>query len=66
MMSTMHPDAPESYLPAEYEDLTALRNHLQEIADGYLERQYDDIVHESMLETINTIQDVLDRMEQGD
>ena len=61
----MNPDAPDNYLPAEYDDLTALRNHLQEIADGYLEREYDDVVYESLSNTINTIQYVLDRMELG-
>lgn len=54
------------YLSSEYDDLCDLKKHLKEIADGYFERQYDDVVWESLIETINTIQYVLDRMEQGD
>jgi hypothetical protein len=54
------------YLSSEYDDLCDLKKHLREIADGYFERQYDDVVWESLIETINTIQYVLDRMEQGD
>lgn len=60
------PSEPYRYLPSEYDDLNDLRKHLQEIADGYLEREYEDIVYDSLMQTINTIQHVLDRMEQGD
>jgi len=65
-LSPAHPDSPEEYISHEEEDLTALSNHLQEIADGYLERGYEDIVYESLMQTINTINHVLKRMELGD
>ncbi len=61
-----NPNEPYRYLPPEYDDLNDLRKHLQEIADGYLKREYEDIVYDSLMETINTIQHVLERMEQGD
>ena len=65
--STMsNPEVEGRYLSSEYDDLCDLKKHLREIADGYFERQYDDVVWESLIETINTIQHVLDRMEQGD
>ena len=60
------PEVEGRYLSSEYDDLCDLKKHLREIADGYFERQYDDVVWESLIETINTIQHVLDRMEQGD
>ena len=61
-----NPEVEGRYLSSEYDDLCDLKKHLREIADGYFERQYDDVVWESLIETINTIQYVLDRMEQGD
>jgi hypothetical protein len=67
MKSTMsNPEVEGRYLSSEYDDLCDLKKHLREIADGYLERQYDDVVWEALIDTINTIQHVLDRMEQGD
>lgn len=53
-------------MPSQYDDLCDLKKHLREIADGYFEREYDDVVWEALIDTINTIQHVLDRMEQGD
>lgn len=61
-----NPETEGRYLSSEYDDLCDLKKHLKEIADGYFERQYDDVVWESLTDTINTIQHVLDRMEQGD
>jgi|MDSZ01.1.fsa_nt_gb hypothetical protein len=61
-----NPNEPYRYLSSEYDDLCDLKKHLKEIADGYFERQYDDVVWEALTDTINTIQHVLDRMEQGD
>lgn len=61
-----NPEVEGRYLSSEYDDLCDLKKHLRQIADGYFERQYDDVVWESLIETINTIQHVLDRMEQGD
>lgn len=61
-----NPEVEGRYLSSEYDDLCDLKKHLREIADGYFERQYDDVVWESLIDTINTIQYVLDRMEQGD
>jgi hypothetical protein len=62
----MNPEDEGRYMPSQYDDLCDLKKHLREIADGYLERQYDDVVWEALIDTINTIQHVLDRMEQGD
>lgn len=62
----MNPEDEGRYMPSQYDDLCDLKKHLREIADGYFERQYDDVVWEALIDTINTIQHVLDRMEQGD
>ena len=61
-----NPEVEGRYMPSQYDDLCDLKKHLREIADGYFERQYDDVVWEALIDTINTIQYVLDRMEQGD
>ena len=62
----MNPEDEGRYMPSQYDDLCDLKKHLREIADGYFEREYDDVVWEALIDTINTIQYVLDRMEQGD
>lgn len=62
----MNPEDEGRYMPSQYDDLCDLKKHLREIADGYFEREYDDVVWEALIDTINTIQHVLDRMEQGD
>lgn len=49
----------------EYEDYVELYRHIKEIADGYLEVEYEDVVWEALNETVKTIKHVLDRMELG-
>ena len=61
-----NPARPYRYLPTEYDDLRDLHTHLKEITEGYRELQYEDVVWESLSDTINTIENVLERMEQGD
>lgn len=50
----------------EYEDYVELHRHIKEIADGYLEVEYEDMVWDSLNETVKILQHVIERMELGD